>query len=208
MIDPRSALARRLAGASLVSVALHCMVIANFSPVSARFAGTSALRARIVSLGGLPSEPTSPSLALEGGRGAAQAKSAQAPTSAKSYLGGSDSRRGNIPDGRDALVDLDMAVIRDYYTSRQVDQVATPLEPIPFADPPVTPASGRSARVVLLLLINERGIVDSVAILEARPPGVFDAHARAAFASVPYTPAFKDGKPVKSQKIVEILYGS
>jgi len=61
---------------------------------------------------------------------------------------------------------------------------------------------------VLLVLINENGGVDSVATLEARPPGIFGGLARAAFATVRFSPALKDGKPVKSQKIVEVVYGS
>lgn len=126
----------------------------------------------------------------------------------RSYLSTREARPGNLPDGRNAKVEIDFALLNEYYNARELDRRAEPLEDIPLNNPLTGPGPQRSARVILLLLINESGSVDSVATLEAPPAGDFAKMARTAFTMTRFSPAFKDGRPVKSQKVVEILYGS
>jgi len=217
MATGHDALARRLLGAALASLALHGLLISSFKPVSAQYAGDPYLRTHIKSM-------TASLDALPPGRGgppplnASAGKRERSPaprrlgedrhSATKSYLSGWVSRPGNLPDGREATIELDMRLLKQYYTAREVDQRAMPLEEVPLYNPLVGPAPGSTAKVVILLLINERGTVDSVATLESRQPGDFSMIARTAFGSTRFSPAIKDGKPVKSQKVIEVIYGS
>jgi protein TonB len=55
--------------------------------------------------------------------------------------------------------------------------------------------------------INETGGVDSVQIVEARPRrGIFEAAALEALRQVRYQPAEIAGRPVKSQKLIEVKF--
>ena len=208
MEHPPGALARRLAGALLLSLAFHAMVILNMKPASARYAAGQPIRVHLAPLDPaslLPLRVTAPD---------AQAPEAPKPEGttdrrlAKSFLDGADARPGNLPDGRSAQLELDLPLLRNYLSAREVDLRATALDDVPLVGTPSGLGAGQTGKVILLLLINENGGIDSIATLEARPPGMFEAMARSAFASVRYSPALKGGKPVKSQKIVEILYGS
>jgi len=216
MAGGHDALARRLLGALLVSLAVHGLLITSFKPVSARYAGDPYLRAHLKSMTaaldaappGRGGPPPRSGFAGERERSPAPRRLGEDKRSmTKSYLAGWESRAGNLPDGRDAAVELDMRLLSQYYTAREVDQRAMPLEEVPLFNPLVGPTPGSTARVILLLLINEQGSVDSVATLESRQQGDFDAIARTAFGSIRFSPALKDGKPVKSQKVIEVLYG-
>jgi hypothetical protein len=127
---------------------------------------------------------------------------------AKSYVSGRQARAGNLPDGREAYVEFDMRLLSQYYTASEVDHRAIALEEPPLYNPLHGPEPGMTARVLLLVLINENGGVDGIATLESRYKGPYDAIARAAFSSIRFSPATKDGKPVKSQKIIEVIYGT
>jgi outer membrane biosynthesis protein TonB len=216
-MNAADALARRLVGAVLLSLALHAFLFTSFKPASAQYAGDPFFRVQLRTASAASLEAAPP------GRGATSSPLPSAGTRepsagprplpadarfTKSYLGGTVSRRGNLPDGREAHVELDTALLSQYYTAREVDERAIPLEEVPLFNPLYGPGSGSTAKVILLLLINENGGVDSVATLEARPKGAFDGIARTAFSSIRFSPALKDGRPVKSQKVVEVIYGS
>jgi Gram-negative bacterial TonB protein C-terminal len=208
MEHPPGALARRLAGALLLSLAFHAMVILNMKPTSARYAAGKPLR---VHLALIDPGSVAPLRAPATDAPAPESPKPEGTTDsslAKNFLDRADTRRGNLPDGRSAQFELDLPLLRQYLTAREVDQRATPLDDVPLVDTPSGLRPGQTGKVILLLLINENGGIDSIATLEARPPGMFEAMARSAFASVRYSPALKGGKPVKSQKIVEIVYGS
>ena len=200
-----SAFPRRLAGALLLSIAFHAFVILSMKPVSAQYAGSRLLHAHLTLVEPSPGTPPAaapPTPELPKPTGTTDNKLA------RSFLDGAVARPGNLPDGRNAQLELDIPLLRQYLTAREVDQRATALEEVPLVDTSAGLAPGKTGKVILLLLINEYGGVDSVATLEARPPGMFEGMARSAFASIRFSPALKDGKPVKSQKIVEIVYGS
>jgi len=48
--------------------------------------------------------------------------------------------------------------------------------------------------------------VTEVNVIEAEPPGIFDEHTRAAFQVARFTPALKNGRPVKSRLLVDVDY--
>lgn len=74
-------------------------------------------------------------------------------------------------------------------------------------DPSYPDAAGvREGRVVLRILVNERGIVDDVMVINAFPKGVFDEAAMAAFRSALFSPGRYLGVPVKSQLSIEVEF--
>ena len=206
---PSGALSRRLAGALLLSIAFHALLMLSMKPASAKYAASRVIHARLALVE--PAPDARPSTIPAPEPRVPESPKPEGTTDsrlAKSFLDGSDARPGNLPDARSAPLELDLLLLRQYLTAREVDQRATAQEEVPLVDTPSGLRPGSTGKVILLLLINENGGVDSVATLEARPPGMFEGMARGAFALVKFRPALKDGKPVKSQKIVEIVYGT
>lgn len=64
----------------------------------------------------------------------------------------------------------------------------------------------REGRVVLRILINERGIVDNVMVTQAFPKEFFDEAAMAAFRTALFSPGKFLGVPVKSQLLIEVEF--
>ncbi len=212
----RGAIGRRVLGALLLSLAAHAFLITGIKPVSARYSGDPYLRVNLRAASS-SLDAAAPGRALRTpapvpGEREPSASPRVLPEDARlirRYLGGKEARAGNLPDGREAYVELDTRLLAEYYTAREVDQRAQALEEPPLFNPPNGPVQiGSTARVVLLVLINEAGGVDGVAVLESRYKGSYDTVARDAFASIRFSPALKGGKPVKSQKVIEVIYGS
>jgi hypothetical protein len=91
-----------------------------------------------------------------------------------------------------------------YYTSKEVDVMATPLElKTSFRTSDNFPL-GRIATVKLRLFINEHGIVDRFEILEADQ--LPDENVLDDFRAVVFRPAELAGRPVKSQKVVGLSF--
>jgi hypothetical protein len=198
---------RRFLAAILLSMALHSLLILNMKPVSARYA-SQPIRAQLRLVDPVSSDMPGAATLSAPPLDAPKPQGTIDSRLARSYVDAAEARPGNLPDGRSAPVEVALPLLSQYLTAREVDQRATALEDVPLVDAPTGLGPGKTGKLILLLLINENGGVDSVATLEAQPPGMIDGMARSAFATVRFSPALKDGKPVKSQKIVEILYGS
>lgn len=91
-----------------------------------------------------------------------------------------------------------------YYPARYLHRRPSPLKPIWPEYPPE--AQTLSGQIVLLLMINEKGGVDSYRIVESQPPGVFDDAVINAFSRETYAPGLITGYQVKSQLLVEIIF--
>lgn len=91
-----------------------------------------------------------------------------------------------------------------YYSARYLHRRPTPLKPILPAYP--KEEENTPGQVVLLLMINEQGTVDSYQVMESQPAGRFDDAVIAAFAHETYAPGLITGYPVKSQLLVEIRF--
>jgi hypothetical protein len=91
-----------------------------------------------------------------------------------------------------------------YYTAKQVDLKATPLEMKTRVQTPDNFPLGRIATVKLRLFINELGGVDDYQILatEQLPSRTLLQDVR----EIRFRPAERAGRPVKSQKVVEISF--
>ena len=60
--------------------------------------------------------------------------------------------------------------------------------------------------VTLSIFVNERGGIDKTVIVESKPAGVFDEAALQAVAELKFSPAIKDGKPVKNRKTIAVNF--
>jgi protein TonB len=85
-----------------------------------------------------------------------------------------------------------------------LDNAPSPLQDILPEYPPS--AGQQEGTVVLRLLINEKGHVDSVAVVRAFPKGFFEEASIAAFAKAEFAPGRFLGVPVKSQIMVEVQF--
>ena len=115
-------------------------------------------------------------------------------------------RAGAAAGARDDLPSPGLADAT-YYGVRQLDVYPTPTAPIEIAYPASAREAGSSGRVNLLLLISETGRVDDITVIDAEPPGVFDAAARRVFENVQFTPGERAGRRVRARLVVEVNFG-
>ena len=101
---------------------------------------------------------------------------------------------------------VEVPVIRDptYYAARFLDEYPKPLTPVEPRYPKHAHASKLDGSVTLLLLIDEEGALNEITVVEAHPESVFDAAALAAFRGVRFSPARKDGRPVRSRVLITV----
>jgi len=106
---------------------------------------------------------------------------------------------------------IDVPFIRDptWYTPKQLDVYPQPLTPIRLDYPDAAAAQRLDGKLTLLLLIDEFGVVNEAAVIDAQPPGYFEEATLAVFRAMRFSPAQKQGHPVKSrlQLQVKYLYG-
>jgi TonB family protein len=93
-----------------------------------------------------------------------------------------------------------------YYTSREVDVRAEPINDVPLVYPQLAYQYRAKGIVLLNILISERGMVDGVSVIEAKPNGIFEEAALNATRPLRFTPAIRGGRPVKSQKMIEVEF--
>jgi protein TonB len=67
-------------------------------------------------------------------------------------------------------------------------------------------AQGISGRVTLRLLIDRKGVLRDVRVLDAEPAGVFEEAALKSVRSLIFRPAMRNGKPVGSIKTIEVPF--
>lgn len=95
-----------------------------------------------------------------------------------------------------------------YYPARQLDVYPALLEPINLPYPERAARDEVSGKVTVLLLIDERGMVNDVSVVEAEPAGYFEETTHAVFSETRFSPARKDGRPVRSRVLISVSYGS
>lgn len=84
-----------------------------------------------------------------------------------------------------------------WYTARQVDRRPELMTPTLPVYPEEARRQGIQGSVVIEVRIDEYGQVRDIAILEANPPGVFDTAVLEVFGRAQYSPAIRDGRPVR-----------
>lgn len=94
-----------------------------------------------------------------------------------------------------------------YFTSREVDTPATPVNQVPLVIPEHAYVSKLAGVVRARVFIGVTGDVERVEILEARPhAGIFEEAALEALQAMKYRPAELQGRRVRSQKVVEVEF--
>jgi protein TonB len=106
------------------------------------------------------------------------------------------------------LPTIEVPLIEDptYYPAKQVDMHPVALNLIKPAYPDKGVELGVEGKVVLLLLIDEIGVVKEVSVVEADPEEIFDESALAAFREARFAPAQKNGRAVKSRVLIRVSY--
>lgn len=112
----------------------------------------------------------------------------------------------NKPEAGVPRLEIPLAVDLTYYTAREVDVLPQSLIPIEPAYPPEADRMKLSGTVRLKLKLEESGRVSDVEVAEADPPGLFDESALAAFRTAKFSPAQKNGRPVRALVVIEVKY--
>lgn len=93
-----------------------------------------------------------------------------------------------------------------YFETREVDVPAQVINDVLLQYPPEAYKQTISGEVKLKLLINQDGEVDEAVVIASEPEGIFDAAAVAAAMQLRYSPALKDGVPVKMTRTIAITF--
>lgn len=93
-----------------------------------------------------------------------------------------------------------------YYLSSEVDIRAEPLNEVNLVYP-LKPYQQRiRGSVRLHIFVNERGGIDKIVMVDAKPAGLFEEAALEAVTKLEFSPAIKNGVPVKNRKTVEVNF--
>src|SRR5258706_6055059 len=125
----------------------------------------------------------------------------EAPVTAPSKLArlaGKSARPNPVP--------VPLPPVSRYFETREVDVPARAINDVLLHYPPSAYKQAISGEVKLKLFINQDGGVDEVEIIASEPKGIFDAAAMAAATQLRYSPALKDGVPVKMTRTIAITF--
>ena len=104
------------------------------------------------------------------------------------------------------LAALTTAVDLTYYGVRDLDVQPRALREIVPDFPAEADRQRLSGKVRLQLKLEADGRISDIEVVSATPPGVFDASAIQAFREARFAPAQKNGRPVRAQVVIEVLY--
>lgn len=93
-----------------------------------------------------------------------------------------------------------------FYTWREVDVVARPRADANPPHPAGALQAGVGGRVVLEVWLDETGKVDDAKVIEAAPPGYFEAATLAYYRALAFAPAMKDGRARRFRGRYEVVF--
>ena len=93
-----------------------------------------------------------------------------------------------------------------YYDARDLDVYPRALNEILPNYPAEADRQGMSGKVHLLLTLEADGRVSDIKVVSANPPGVFEESAVKAFRVMRFAPLQKNGRPVRAQVLIEVVY--
>jgi periplasmic protein TonB len=102
------------------------------------------------------------------------------------------------------LPSLPIGIDTQWYLARQVDKQPKAIGLIEPVYPDDAKRRNIEGTLKLMLKIDDLGRVLSAEVVEATPPGVFDAAALAAFRDARFNPAMKDGRQVRYQAYIRV----
>ncbi len=94
----------------------------------------------------------------------------------------------------------------NYYPARLLDVYPQPLTPIRLHYPATAAAERVDGRLLMLLLIDEAGVVNEASVVEAEPEGYFEEAARSVFRRARFSPGMQQGRAVKSRVLMQVKY--
>jgi protein TonB len=93
-----------------------------------------------------------------------------------------------------------------YYSARDVDVHPRALREIRPDYPAAADRQQLSGKVMLQLKLEADGRVSDIEVVSANPPGMFEDSARKAFRDARFSPAQKNGQPVRALVLIEVVY--
>jgi protein TonB len=104
---------------------------------------------------------------------------------------------GAVPDAPD----------HTYYAAKQLDVYPALSAPLDLKYRGKAADEGVTGRALLLVLIDEVGTVKDVSVVEAEPANYFEDDAHRALMSARFSPAYRNGRAVRSRVLIEVNYG-
>jgi protein TonB len=104
------------------------------------------------------------------------------------------------------LAALTTAVDLTYYNVRDLDVQPRALREIVPDYPDEADRQRLTGKVRLQLKLEADGRISDIDVVSATPPGVFDESEIQAFREALFAPAQKNGRPVRAQVVIEVLY--
>lgn len=98
------------------------------------------------------------------------------------------------------------AVDLTFYSARDLDVQPRALREIVPDYPHDADRRRLSGKVRLQLKLEADGRISDIDVVSATPPGVFEASAIKAFRDARFAPAQKNGRPVRAQVVIEVVY--
>ncbi len=93
-----------------------------------------------------------------------------------------------------------------YYPAKQLDVYPKPLAPIKLRYPEMPSDAPVEGGVLLLLLIDEFGVVNDVSVVESDPPGYFEDVAQREYRAIAFSPGMRGDRAVKSRVLIHVRY--
>jgi protein TonB len=195
---------RLLVGVTLSALA-HLALVAGMRPMVAAYAPARPLEVRIShvapAMDALFANPAASDIAVVTGGQDVPERTETGPA-ATAAAEPERPGTGSVP-----VTGPDLAFKPDqYYTSRELDVRAEPLNDPPLVYPQLAYQKRTRGKVTLQIFINERGGIDQLLVVRAEPQGVFEEAALSATGALQFSAAMKNGRHVKSQKTIEVNF--
>lgn len=113
---------------------------------------------------------------------------------------------GTAPAHNGPGTPLSVGIDTTWYVARQVDMHARSVGSIVPEYPEQARRRNQEGTLKLMVKIDDLGRVRDVEVVEADLPGVFDDAALEAFRKARFQPAMKDGRPVRYQAYIRVVF--
>jgi periplasmic protein TonB len=190
----------RLAVGLGLSMLAHLLIIASVRPMAVAYSPPRALQVEIRHIAdgldallGVANEAEAPDIV------------ASPPLSTPPAPAGTQAMQPNTAAQPVAGPDLRFAA-ENYLAASELDVRAEPLNEVELVYPQLAYQMRTRGKVTLRILINERGGIDQVSVLDSEPRGTFEDAALTATWALRFSPAKKYGRNVKSQKTIEVNF--
>jgi protein TonB len=199
----------RLGAALALSVALHLSIIYGVTVVAPGAAGEAAvIHARVT-----PAEPdpSVPAIVSPRGHRLQGLRPVKRPPARAEHEEAEPVAAVEAPAAAapaTALPKVEMPLLADptWYPAKQLDVYPQLLAPARPRYPEAAARDNLTGAVTLLLMVDETGLVRDADVAQADPPGYFEEEALAAFRDARFTPAARDGRPVRSRILVRVTF--